>query len=109
VKKGISPLDAAAVLERIDIVRRESLKRTEDDIDILQCRDRGAGNPHRRPACELEEGHRKSEEGFGIMKSNPTRRLAAGVYGDCYETVRGPILIVGVTSGLPTIRPLRGR
>jgi hypothetical protein len=29
-------LDAAAVLERIDIVRRESLKRIDDDIDILK-------------------------------------------------------------------------
>jgi hypothetical protein len=29
-------LDAAAVLERIDIVRRESLKRLVDDIDILK-------------------------------------------------------------------------
>jgi len=29
-------LDVAAVLERIDIVRRESLKRIDDDIDILK-------------------------------------------------------------------------
>jgi len=65
---------------------------------------RGAGNPHRRPACELEEGHRKSEEGVGIMKSNLTWRVAAGMYGDCYETLRGPILIAGETSGLPTTR-----
>jgi len=39
------------------------------------------------------------------MKSNLTWRVAAGMYGDCYETLRGPILIAGETSGLPTIRP----
>ena len=38
------------------------------------------------------------------MKSNLTRRVAVGMYGDCYETLRGPILIAGVTSVLPTIQ-----
>jgi hypothetical protein len=66
------------LLERIETVQRESLKQSDDDIDILkaylktqraQSGDRTPRGPHRRSAQGLEKRPRKDRESVGRVSN----------------------------------------